>query len=143
MAQLSVTMTGDEAKLWASYQKIVREQVKLEDGLKKTAKESRKAAQESDRLARSAKRVYTETRTPMERHRDRLKQLVQMLGKNKISAETYGRAVKQSMSTSSRETSTSGTLRGSTRAVPVALYTASSVSKPSRRSTSCRDAESV
>ena len=35
MAQIVVEMTGDEARLWRSYQKIAKKQTEVEGGLKK------------------------------------------------------------------------------------------------------------
>lgn len=43
MAQLAVEMTGDEARLWKSFQKIVDQQNKLQGGLDRTSRKGRRA----------------------------------------------------------------------------------------------------
>ena len=90
-----VEMSGEEGKLFQSFQSIINQQVKLRDGLGKTGQASRKAAKEQAELTRAAKRYYDQTRTPQERYNAKLKELDGLLKQNKVSQDTYNRAVRQ------------------------------------------------
>jgi hypothetical protein len=96
MADFVVKMTGDEAQLWASMQRIVGGTRELQRGFENVGKASRQAAQEQKVLEAAGKRVWDETRTPMERHNQRLQDLGKLLQGRAIDQETYGRAVKKS-----------------------------------------------
>ena len=61
--------------------------------VKAAYKENEAAAR---RLQREARKIYESTRTPQEQHAARLRQAKILLDKNKISADTYARAVKKS-----------------------------------------------
>ncbi len=94
--QLTIVMSAEEARLWQSITSTVSKMAQMEKGFSKISNEARQAAKANQELERSAKRVFDETRTPQERHHAKLRELGTLLAQNKISQETFGRAVKQS-----------------------------------------------
>jgi len=93
MPTISVEMNAKEGKLVAAILGAARSMEKLESETTDVGKASRKAAAEEAKLGREAKRVYEQTRTPMEAHKNRLNQLSKMVKTGKIDQQTYGRAV--------------------------------------------------
>lgn len=61
MASVVVTMSGDEAKLWKSFQKIVDQQRKAEEGYKNISTKSRQAAGEMESGQRRAQAGFDKT----------------------------------------------------------------------------------
>jgi len=94
MAKIVVEMTGEQAKLHQAVMAAVADQAKLEKGVDKVAGTSRKAAKAEAALARSAKRVYEETRTPQEQYNARMARLNGLLQRGKIGQDTFNRAVR-------------------------------------------------
>ncbi len=66
---------------------------KLKAEYRAAGKAVTKLTREQKRLGRAAKRVYDETRTPMERYRQRLQQLRTMVRKTGMTQDTYRRGV--------------------------------------------------
>jgi len=95
MPQVHVEMTGDEARLWQSLQRIVRGEQQVAGGFDAIGKQAKEAAKEQKQLERAATRYYEATRTPQERYNAKLKELDVLLQKGKVSQDTYTRAVKQ------------------------------------------------
>lgn len=95
MAQVHVEMTGDEAKLWASMQKITRAVGDQEKALGKVGSKSREVAKEQEALAAKGKAVFEATRTPMERQAAKLAQINELYKKGAIDVGTYSRAYQQ------------------------------------------------
>lgn len=87
--------------------KLRKANVRLEEQMRKLTRESKKATAEERQLARAAKRVYDETRTPQERHLGRMRELNRMLEAGVIKQDTFRRAAKRSQEEASR-----GTQRG-------------------------------
>jgi hypothetical protein len=94
-ARVVIEMTGDEAKYLASLRAAAAGLSGMEQGLKKVTDESAKAAKEENELARAAKRVFDDTRTPMEQYNQRMQQLNTLLEKGKINQEAFARASHQ------------------------------------------------
>jgi len=69
--------------------------------------QAQRLAAQNAKLAAAAKRVYEETRTPQERYAAKLRELDDLLKKNQITQQTYGRAVKQAGGHLARRPSTS------------------------------------
>ena len=96
MSTLSVIMTSDEARAWAALQKMSQAMGGVETATKKANQATKDATKEQQTLARAAQKVYDDTATPMERHKQKLVELNTLLKKNLIDQETYGKAVRQS-----------------------------------------------
>ena len=89
-------LEGDASQLFQEFSKIINKAKQYEGGLAKTADKAKKLSKEERDLAREAKRVYDETRTPQERHIQKMEQLNRLVRKGTIAQQTYRRAVKQS-----------------------------------------------
>jgi len=94
-SNLTVEMTGEEAKLWASLQKVTAGQKQVAGGFDKIAAASKKADAQERQLARSAARTLREIQTPQERYNAKIKELTTLRQASKLSEEQYGRAVAQ------------------------------------------------
>lgn len=92
MAEIALTLTGDESDVHAAYQRVIADQQRTIEGLSRMDAESRRSARAAQELARDARRVYDETRTPQERYQQRLEQLNGLLQRGAIDQQTYGRA---------------------------------------------------
>jgi len=58
MAQVVVEMTGKEAQLWQSFQRIVQQQTKVEGGFKKVAKAGKTAGKDVKRAGKDSKDAF-------------------------------------------------------------------------------------
>lgn len=95
MGEITLKGSGDFSQLHAAYAKQQAMLEKLEAKLKNVSAETKKASKEEAALAREAKRVFDETRTPQERFIQKKEQLNRLLEKGKIEWGTYRRAVHQ------------------------------------------------
>ena len=105
MAQVVVTMSGDEAKLFRAQQKILEQQLKLQSGYNATGKQSResakaaqeeaalrsKAAKEHEKELQRAAALTASLRTPQEKYNEALSDANQLKEKGAIDAETLKR----------------------------------------------------
>ena len=92
--KLIVEMSGDEAKLWASFQKIQAAEQGVEQGLGKIGAASDEVKRRQRELGRIAKQAYDSTRTPQEQYKQRLSDLRQHMGNLKtrmveVTAQTH------------------------------------------------------
>jgi len=90
-----IEMSSEESKLWRGFQSIIAQQTKMEGGLQKVGAAGNKAAAEQRKLEQAAKRVYEQTRSPQERYAAKMQQLNMLVGRGKISQDTYARATRQ------------------------------------------------
>jgi hypothetical protein len=90
-----LNIAGDSAGAQKAFDALRKQVTQLREELKQCNQAQKTAGAEMDALARSAKRVYDETRTPQEQHAQRLRDLGTLLNQGKISYETWGRATKK------------------------------------------------
>lgn len=95
MGDVRFTGTADYSQARRELEKLQKDLVKTKERLGDIAKESRKTNKEHLELARAAKKVYEETRTPQERYNRKLQELGRLLQAGKVDQETYGRAVRR------------------------------------------------
>ena len=91
--EVSFKLTGDAAKLVAELLKVTNKFKDMEKGVTDVQRAQKKAAEEARQLERAAKRVVEQNMTPLERFNRKNEELGTLLKKNKISQETYNRAV--------------------------------------------------
>jgi len=96
MSRIGVHFEGDAADLIQEMAKVVRKTKEQQKELDKLTRASNKLTNEQKKLAREAKRVYDDTRTPQERHLQKMEQLNRLVRKGAIDQDTYRRAVGQS-----------------------------------------------
>jgi len=95
-ANVTIHMTTQQLALWQAIDKSNEKFLQMERGLSGVELASRKSARAEAELEKAAKRVWDETRTPMERHITKLGELNRLVEKGKLDQDTYARAVKQS-----------------------------------------------
>lgn len=91
----SLDMNADERGVVRAFQAVRKQAEGLGLNLKGLTQISNKAAAAEAKLAREAKRVFTETRTPMENYLQKKRSLNTLLQQNKINQETYNRAIRK------------------------------------------------
>jgi len=94
-SSLSVEMTGEEAKLFQSFQSVIRQAKGFEESLNKTGQAAKGLAREENAMAREAKRAFEEARPPLEKYNEQKTKLEALLQKGKISQGEYNAAVRQ------------------------------------------------
>jgi len=95
-ANVTIHMTTQQLALWQAIDKSNEKFLQMERGLSGVELASRKSARAEADLEKAAKRVWDETRTPMERHMTKLGELNRLVEKGKLDQDIYARAVKQS-----------------------------------------------
>ena len=96
MSEISVIMTSDEHRAYQALMKLTEGLSKAEGGVKKVNAAAKDFETQQLAASKKAQQVWEETRTPMERHGEKLVQLRDLLKQNLITQETYGRAANQS-----------------------------------------------
>jgi hypothetical protein len=96
MAGVEVVMTSQEAALWAGVMRVAKGFDGMAESIRKASKADKELEAQNKNLESAAKRVFESTRTPLEQHNAKLKELGVLLEKGKINQETFGRAVKNS-----------------------------------------------
>ena len=94
--RIVIEMTGEEAKFFAACTNAARGLSYVENGVVKVGEKSRKTMKDEEDLARTAKKVYEDTRTPMEQHQARMQRIAELNQKGKIDADAYERAASAS-----------------------------------------------
>jgi len=89
-------MSGEEAKLFQSFQNVIRQAGKFEQSLNQTGQAAQKLSREEQAMAREAKRAFEEARSPLEKYNAAKQALDGLLKKNKISQEEYNAALRKS-----------------------------------------------
>jgi len=95
MADLSVNMEANEKKVVRAFQAVTKMAERYGVSLKGVAKKSNEASKEEAKLAREAKRVFDDTRAPLENYLSKKRQLNTLLKRGKINQDTFNRAVRQ------------------------------------------------
>jgi hypothetical protein len=96
MSQISIEITGEEAKALRAYRAVCQGQKQMEDGQAAIVSKSRELVKEQESLEKAAKKFFDSTRTPQEQHNKKVQELVALFQKGKIDLETYGRAMEAS-----------------------------------------------
>jgi uncharacterized protein (DUF2384 family) len=95
MANIVINMTGDNADAIRQFQGVLAEEKKQEAALRKMAQENAKSAAEHKKLQDAAKRVWEQTRTPLEKYNAEVAKLDRLMKTTDMSTETYRRRVAQ------------------------------------------------
>ena len=88
-------MTGEEAKLFQSFQSVIRQAGKFEDSLEKSGQAAKKLSAEERAMAREAKRAFEEAKSPLDKYNQAKQTLDSLLKKGKISQDEYNAAVRR------------------------------------------------
>lgn len=83
--------TGDAAGLLSAYQQVREENRKREQELRELKATARDAHQEEVKGLREAQQMYREVQTPLEKYRDRVKDIERAYESGSIDQETYNR----------------------------------------------------
>jgi hypothetical protein len=94
--EIAYKLTAEEKQAIDAIRKVAEAYANVEGGVKKVSEESRKAQKEQEEFGRLAKRVWEDTRTPMEAHQSRMERLAKMVQQGKLDADTYSRAASDS-----------------------------------------------
>ena len=92
--EIAVKITSDEAKILDVYRKTTAELANMAQGMEKVSAASKRAAQEEAEMARQARRIFDDTRTPMEEYKRQLENLDKLYKAGSIDLQTYQRASK-------------------------------------------------
>ena len=84
--QVQFLLQAEEAQAVAAFLKVV-------DAQKQTEQQTTKVTKANRDLERAAKRVFDETRSPMERHNKQMAELNRLVESGAIDQDTYRRAV--------------------------------------------------
>jgi len=88
-------MTGEEAKLFQSFQTVIRQAKSFEESLDKSGQAAKRLSSEERAMAREAKRAFEEARTPLEKYNQSKQTLDGLLKKGKVSQDEYNAALRQ------------------------------------------------
>ncbi len=94
--EIAYKLTAEEKQAVEAIRKVAEAYAGVEGGVKKVSEETKKLEREQAEMGRAAKKVFEDTRTPMEEHQARLQKLAELLRNKKIDEETYGRAAAES-----------------------------------------------
>lgn len=88
MSSIKTTMTADA-------QDLLQKQQKVAEGAAFISNEYRKLTREAQSVESAAKRAFEQSRTPLERYNDKVRELDELLRKGKISHDTHARSIDQ------------------------------------------------
>jgi len=95
MANIVINMTGDNADAIRQFQGVLAAEKKQEEALRKIGQESAKSAREFKKLEDAAKRVWEQTRTPLEKYNGEVAKLDRLMKTTTMTQDTYNRRVAQ------------------------------------------------
>jgi tRNA(Ser,Leu) C12 N-acetylase TAN1 len=95
---VALEFTGDDAKLMRMYERMAAKQTESIEKTMAAMKATDELSRSEEKLEQAAKRVFDSIATPQEKFNAQIERLNTLLKENKISVETYGRAVDQQAS---------------------------------------------
>ncbi|MCX7429015.1 MAG: hypothetical protein NTW96_25735 [Planctomycetia bacterium] len=94
-SNITINMTGDNADAIRAFQGVLAEERKLDEATRKVAQENAKSAAAFKKLEDAAKRVWEQTRTPLERYNGEVAKLDRLMKTTGMTQDTYNRRVAQ------------------------------------------------
>jgi hypothetical protein len=102
--EIAYRLTADQKAAVDAMLKLADSFQSVEGGAKKVKEETKLLAKEQEELGRQAKRVWDETRTPLERYEQEMAKLSRLYQEQKIDTETLWRAQDQAYKSMQEET---------------------------------------